>query len=282
AFADIAVDRTITQYNKEKAIQRDTDFNNEQTLYSTLLQGVGPNHQIPTSVDELKLDPKAADAWDQLAQQHPSELQKYLKQMAANARGDVAMTPQRLQNWQQLSGQAISDPQGFMAKTADVSSLDLPMAEKLRIVTMRGQIYKKQDASPQVSHAMGVVNRLNMLGPLGIDKASNPDALATFTGVLGDAMTQFQQTNGKPMSDDDIKTTAQQLLSPVGGGGFFHPFGGGQTPWFQSIDEVPNEISESIRQDFASRGINASDAQILQQYLAAQYNELFGKTKVKP
>ena len=278
-YHDRVTDGIITQYNKEKAIQRDTDFNNEQTIYSTLLQGVGPDHKIPTSVDELKLDPKAADAWDQLANQHPSELKKYLNQMATNAKGDVAMTPQRLQSWQQLSGQAINDPQGFMSKTSDVSSLDLPMKEKLAVINMRGQIYKKQDANPQVSHAMSVIGRLNMLGPLGINKTDNPEALATFTGVLADAMTQFQQANQKPMSDDDIKTTAQQLLSPVGGGGWLHPFGGGKTPWFQSIDEVPPEIEESIRQDFASKGITPDDSAILGAYLAAQYHDLFGKSK---
>jgi hypothetical protein len=282
AYHDIVEDRIITQYNKEKAIRADTDFNNEQSVYSALLSGVGPDHKIPTSVDELKLDPKAADAWDQLQASHPTELKKYLNQMASNAKGDVAMTTDRLQSWQNLSGMATNDPAGFMAKTADLSSLDLPLKEKLSVISMRNAIYKKQDANPQLGAALATINRLNMLAPLGLTKAENPEALATFTGVLGDAMTQFQQTNGKPMSMDEVKTTAQQLLNPVGGGGFFHPFGGGTTPWFESIDKVPDEIGDSIRQDFESRGVTPNDAQILQQYLAAQYQELFGKTKSRP
>jgi hypothetical protein len=66
-------------------------------------------------------------------------------------------------------------------------------------------------------------------------------------------------------------------LSPVSGAHFWSS----KQPWFESIDEVPNEISESIRQDFASKGIQADDRAILQQYLAAQYQELFAKKAPK-
>lgn len=271
-------DNIISQYNKEKSIRADTDNDNEQAVWGTLLNGVGPNHKIPTSVDELKLDPKAAEAWDQLQASHPSELKKYLNQMASNAKGDVAMTTDRLQSWQNLSGQAVNDPQGFMAKTADVSSLDLPMKEKLAVLSMRQAIYKKQDANPQVGAALATINRLNMLAPLGLTKAENPEGLATFTGVLSDAMTQYQQTNQKPMSADDIKTTAQQLLSPVGGRHFWNS----TQPWFESIDQVPEDAAESIREELQNRGTPVSDAAILSNYLAAQYQEIFGKTQSRP
>ena len=278
AYADIVEDRIVTQYNKEKQIRMDTDHDNEQTVWGTLLNGVGPDHKIPTSVDELKLDPKAADAWDQLSAAHPSELKQYLNQMASNAKGDVAMTTDRLQGWQNLSGMAVNDPQQFMAKTQDVSSLDLPMKEKLSVLSMRQAIYKKQDANPQVGAALATINRLNMLAPLGLTKAENPEGLATFTGVLTDAMTQFQQSHGKPMSDDDIKTTAQQLLSPVGGRHFWSS----QQPWFESIDEVPDEAAESIRKELQDRGTPVTDAAVLSNYLAAQYQEIFGKNQSRP
>lgn len=272
-YADIVEDKIITQFNKEKAIRADTDFNNEQTVQGALLSGVGPNKKIPTTVEELKLDPTASSAWDALESQHPTELKRFLNQMATNAKGDVAMTPERLNDWQKLSGQAVQDPEGFMKATQDLSAVDLPRAQKLEIIRMQDSIYKKQDAAPQVSHALGVIGRLGMLDAAGITKEQDPDSLHLFTGVLQDAMTQYQQTNGKPMSDEDIKTTSQQLLSTVPGKHWWS----GSSNWFRSIDEVPDEAKDAISKEFTARGIVPSEAAIMQTYLAQQYQEVYGK-----
>lgn len=274
-FPDIVEDKIITQYNKERSIQRDTDFQNDQTLAGALIGGVGKDKQLPTSVDQLKQDPQAAQAWDALQSSHPSELQKYLRQMASNAKGDVAMTPDRLNNWQTLNGQAVNDPEGFMKATQDLSTVDLPRAEKMQIIKMQQAIYKKQDANPQVGHALSLLNQTGVLTAAGLTKDQDPDSLHLFTGVLHDAMTQYNEQNGKPMDDQTIKDTAQQLLTSVSGQHFWNS----SKPWFQSVDSVPPEAAAAISDEFQKRNVMPSESAILQAYIAAQYQEIYGKTK---
>jgi len=280
-FKDAVVQRTIALHNQELAIRRDTDFNNQQAVASALVEGVGPQHKIPTTVDELRLDPKASAAWDDLSMNHPTELRSFLNQMAQNAKGDVAMTPERLNAWQKLYGEAIQDPQKFMTGTQDLSTLDLPRVQKMEIIRMRGAINKKQDAAPQMGHALTLLGHIGVLSAAGLTKEQDPDNLALFTGVLHNAMEQYQRDNGKSMDDETIKTTAGQLLSNVSAGrSFFHPFG--QTkPWFESLDSVPDEAAKAISAEFNARGIMPSEQAILQAYLAAQYQEIYGK-KVTP
>lgn len=274
-FADATEQRAIALHNQEVQIRRDTDFNNDQAISNALFAGVGPQKKLPTSPEELQLDPQAKAAWDQMQATHPSMMGKYLNIMAHNAKGDVAMTPERLQHWQTLSGEAVQDPDRFMADTKDLSQLDLPRAQVMEIIRMQSAIYKKADVSPQMGHALGIVGP--MLDALGVTKADNPDKRNLFTGILHDAMQQYQQDNKKPMPDDEIRATAQRLLNPVTGSGFFSHMFGRSTPWFESIDAVPEDAAAAIRQDYESRGIQPNDASILRDYLAAQYRELYGK-----
>lgn len=279
AYHDFVEDKIITQYNKERSIQRDTDFQNDQTLAGALVGGIGKDKQLPTSVDMLKQDPQAAQAWDALQSSHPSELQKYLRQMASNAKGDVAMTPERLNQWQTLNGQAVGDPEGFMKATQDLSTVDLPRAEKMQIIKMQQSIYRKQDAAPQVSHALSLLGQTGVLQSAGLTKDQDPDNLHLFTGVLQDAMTQYNQANGKSMDDQTIKDTAQQLLTSVPGAHFWN----GSKPWFQSVDSVPPEAAAAISEEFQKRNVMPSESAILQAYIAAQYQEIYGKApKAKP
>lgn len=273
-YQDIVEDKIITQYNKELALRRDTDFQNEQTIANTLLSGIGPDKKLPTTVEELRLDPNASQAWDALEAQHPTELKKFLNQMASNAKGDVAMTGDRLNEWQKLSGEAIADPEKFVSDTEDLSKLDLPRAQKLEVIRMRDAIHKKQDAAPQMGHALSIAGP--MLDSLGLTKASDPDKRNLFIGIMHDAMTVYSQQNGKPMNDQEIKDTAQRLLNPVASGGLWGMFGS-KTPWFESKNSVPPEIEDTIRQDFESRGITPDDNAILSAYIASQYNNLYGK-----
>ena len=274
-FADATESQAITKFQHEQAIRRDTDFNNDQAISSALFGGVGPQKKIPTTLEELQLDPNAKAAWDQMQATHPSMMRKYLDILAKNSKGDVAMTPERLNNWQTLYGESIRDQDEFMADTKDLSKLDLPRAQIMEIIRMQGEIYKKQDASPQITHAMSLTQ--SMLNPLGITAADNPKKRDLFVGVLHDVMEDYQQQNKKPMGDDDIRTAAQRLLNPVTNPGFFGHVFGKSSPWFESIDAVPNDAAEMIRQDYQSRGIQADDASILRDYLAAQFKDLYGK-----
>ena len=62
---------------------------------------------LPTTLDQLKADPKVDAAWNNL---EPSEQRRYLGVMAKLDKSDVAMTPERLKEYQRLKGEAQSDP----------------------------------------------------------------------------------------------------------------------------------------------------------------------------
>src|SRR5574337_696740 len=95
-FQDRMEQQVETLHNNDVRIRNETVFSNEQTLWGQIVNGVGPNNQIPTTVDELTADPKAKEAWDWMAQNEPSRLKGVMAQLGQNAKGEVAETPQRL------------------------------------------------------------------------------------------------------------------------------------------------------------------------------------------
>jgi hypothetical protein len=277
-FADANENAALTQYNKEKQIRTDTNNANTQTLWGALINGVGPQHEIPTTPDELKLDPTAAQAWDSLTHDDPKAVQQFLNQMAKNAKGDVALTPEREQNWQKLAGLSVNDPKAFMDQTADVSKLDLPLSMKKQIIAWQRDIYKKADADPQMSHAMTYLQRTGILPASGLTKDQDPDGLNQFTGILHDIMSDYQMRNDKPMPDDEIEATATRLLQRTSTGYFGTSIGQGPQ-WFKSIDTVPEHERNLIIQNPIWQGAQPSDEQILKIYLATQYNNVVNPPK---
>lgn len=273
-FAEASEDRAMSQFNKIQTQNRDELFRNKDTLVSSLVEGIGPEHKLPTTPDEFKLDPNLNQAWQALGQAKggPEIQQQIMRQLAANAKGDVALTPEREQKWQQLAGLSVNDPQAFMKQTEDISKVDLPLGMKKQIIAWQRDIYKKADANPEMAHAMTYLQHTGFLSNAGLTKDQDQDGLNQFTGILHDVMTNFQATNDRPMKDEEIKAAADRLTWRVNPG---HMFGIGQSPqWFKTIDTVPDEFRQRIISNPIWQGAIPPDDQILTMYLAMQYNDV--------
>lgn len=273
-FAEASEDRAMMQFNKIQTQNRDELFRNKDTLVSSLVEGIGPDHKLPTSPDEFKLDPNLNQAWQALGQAKggPEIQQQIMGQLSRNAKGDVALTPEREQNWQKLAGLSVNDPQAFMKQTEDISKVDLPLGMKKQIVAWQRDIYKKADANPEMAHAMTYLQHTGFLSNAGLTKDQDQDGLNQFTGILHDVMTNFQATNDRPMKDEEIKAAADRLTWRVNPG---HIFGFGQSPqWFKTIDTVPDEFRQRIIGNPIWQGAIPPDDQILTMYLAMQYNDV--------
>ncbi len=146
--ADATENYARSQFRKEEQDQIDTRQRDRDTVVEALITGMGPEKKLPTTVEDLQADPNIAAAWQQLGQTKggPEIQQQIMRQLSANAKGDVALTPERQKNYQNLAGLAINDPKAFMDQTQDISKVDLPMGMKKQIVAWQRDIYKKVDA----------------------------------------------------------------------------------------------------------------------------------------
>lgn len=276
-FDEDGTDRVVanieTLHNNDVRIRNDTVFNNDQTIWGTILNGVGPAGNIPTTPEEVKLNPQAAQAWDWLAQNEPTKLKPILNQLMQNARGDVAPTPERVARLNQLSGLSIRDPQEFMKQTEDLSKLDLPLTAKNRIIGWRRDIERKQISSPNVNHALDVLGpQLNdVFGPKPIQDRDNYDL---FTGAMRDIMRQFQEDNQRPMSDDEIETTGARLLRRVGAGWL-----SSGTPQFEVAPSSDWLAKARALPRWRELGVDPTDAMLREMYIYQQYQKHYGKNK---
>lgn len=253
-------------HNQQERIQKDDEFNNRQTIEGALVSG-NQSGQLPTTVEDLKaMDPKIEAAWNALL---PSDQRKYMKILAANAKGDTAWTDDKLRTYQQLKGQALNDPAGFLDQ--DVISADLPISARKELINLQGQIKKQAGADPRTTHALQVMApTLQAAGLTRQDK----DGFNQYTGALHDAIQQFQNDNKRPPKDDEILTIGSRLLQKQSSKwwGIFPS----QTEFFRM--DVPSDAAKIISQDpaWARMGITPSDEDIRRVWVRAQYQKLYG------
>src|SRR5215469_10857002 len=100
-FADAVRNRIESDFNRSKAIQRDFDFTNRNIVDSALVGGPNGNGKIPTTVEELRADPQVSAAYDALP---PARQRTYLRELAQNAKGDMAWNADSLRRYQELKG----------------------------------------------------------------------------------------------------------------------------------------------------------------------------------
>lgn len=270
-FGDYVTSHIEQLHNQQTAIQKNLEFDNRQTIEGALVTGM-QDGKIPTSVADLKTDPKVAAAWDGM---QSSDQRKYLNILAHNAKGDVAMTEPRLQTYSNLKGLAITNPDAFLH--SDVINADLPMAARKELVSMQAQVFKKQDVAPQTTRALGQLAPL--LQASGFDK-TDKDAYAEFSGALHDQLSQYQLDNKKSASDEDVQRIGAQLLQKHATPGLF--YGTNDVPTYQL--PVPDKDRQDILNNpyWQQNGITPDDGMIHRVYVRSQFQKLYGKPAAKP
>lgn len=262
---DYVQQRVETDHNQQVAIRRDDEFTNRQTIESSLMGG--KDGKLPSTLEELTADPKAADAWQRL---QPSVQRRYLGVLAKNAKGDHNWTDDTLKQYQQFKGQAQTDPADFV--DSDVIGTDLPNGAKRELINLQQKLKGQAEGDPRVARALGIL--APDMQAAGITK-TNKDDYYQFTGALSDQLQQFAEDNKRPPKVDEIKTIGARLMQSQTSKGWLW---NSSNPTFQV--PVPSEESQKIKQDPAWQklGITPSDGQIQRIYTRKLYQDLYGGT----
>ena len=268
-FGEYMTQNIEMQYNRERTIQRDNEFQNTQTVYKALVGG-GPDGKMPTTVDDLRKDDAVGTAYD--AMKSTDQL-KVMNILNRNAKGDVAMTEPRQARYQELVGMAVHSPDQFL--DTDVLNEDLPWASKKELIGMQTKVYQKADADPAVSRALGILS--DKLDAAGYTKTGDKEGLEQFTGALRGALEAFQETNKRPPKEEEVELMGTKLLQKSGGGWFT-----GGTEMFKV--PVPKEAADFIRNDpkWAQWGVEPTEQDIERLYARAQFDNFYSKKVAAP
>lgn len=267
-FPDYVRDRIEGDNNKQIQIKRDDNFQNRSTIETALMGQDGG--KLPSTVEELTADPKAADAWDHLVQNDPAAARRYMGVLSRNSKGDHNWTTNTLKQYQGFKGQAQNDPTDFI--DANVIESDLPNSAKRELINLQQKLKGSAQGDPRVQRAMGI------LGPdlqaAGISRADK-DQYNEFTGALADQLQQFATDNNRPPKVDEVKTIGARLLQGQTSKGWLW---NSQVPTFQV--PVPNDEADKIKADpsWQKLGITPTDQQVQRIYTRKMYQDLYGKS----
>lgn len=273
-FPDFVRDRVTADFNKDKAVKRDAEYTNRNTIAAALTGGVGG--KLPITVEELiASSPAVEQAWNGLDAIHQ---QPYLKALAANAKGDKGWTNDTLRQYQQMKGMSSADPVEFLA--SDVIGTNLPNSAKRELINLQQRLQSKSEGDPRVHKA------LQILGPsmqaAGITR-DRKDDYYQFVGGLQEALNTFQEQNKRAPKFEEVQAIGKQLMQEQ-----IDPekwtFGVMKrtTPLYQQ--SVPEAEEKVIKADpmWARIGVEPTEAQIKEIYIRKRYKELFGGSAKKP
>lgn len=252
-------------YNRQQAIRRNDQFEARQAVETALMGDA--QGKLPTTLDELKADPKAEAAWNTL---DASQQRKYLGVLANNSKEDKGWSEDRLRNYQKLKGMSQGDPAEFLGH--DVIAEDLPNSAKRELINLQVRLKANSEADPRVTKALGQL-QTDMFNA-GITKSQDKERYYQFVGALQDALTDFQGDSRRQPTQKDIQTIGSRLLQE-------------QTThkgWLWDSKSstfevpVPEGDAETIKSDpaWAQLGITPTDQMVQRVYARKLYQKLYG------
>jgi len=277
-FHDYTRQRISTGYNEIKRQRRETETENLNTVYDAIM-GNKSQGKVPTSVEELTLDPQVNEAFNNLEPPKQFAMLKRMENVAKAQQRESSETEGR-----KLRGMAINDPTGFLKE--DVLSNDkISYQEMKSLLSLQGQIRKNpEQRDPQVQRALSVSGLGPKLRAAGLTKADRPDDYNAFVGTLQDVIVQqMKDNNNKPPTMDEIKTIGNRLLQEFSEPGAI--WGNLWTNKYSIFNRsLPSKELDKIRTDYMDKHPKEpppDDESLQREYRLQLYESLF-KGKGKP
>ena len=263
-FRDQAVARTSV----DRRVQREQEFTDRNTVEAAL--GPAPDGKLPTSVDELPEEVRAA--WNNL----PEHLQtRYNKVFARNAKEDYAPNAANQAEYRawvgRLTDGMASEEDRKAAMDADFISMKLPMAQRQQLIGMQKKAFKSAAHNPKLEHAMSVLQ--TQLFNADVTRKSDEEGYFQFRGALHEILQQKLE-EGKYPDDKEIKEIGAGLLrqTVISKGWLW------DTKGEAFRVEVPEDSAEKIKSMFLdSKGREPTDAELQQIYAVHQFNQFYTK-----
>ena len=277
-FHDYTRQRISTGYNEIKRQRREAETENLNTVYDGIM-GNSSQGKVPTSVEELTMDPRINEAFNNLEPPKQFAMLKRMENVAnAQKRENSEIEGRRLR------GQAINDPTGFLKE--DVLSNDkISYGEMKSLLSLQDQIRKNPDQrDPQIQRALSVSALGPKLRAIGLTKADRPDDYNAFIGTLQDTIVEhMKENNNKPPTIDEIKTIGNRLLQEYSEPGAI--WGNLWTNKYSIYNKsLPAKELDKVRTDYMDKHPKEPppDDESLQREYRLQLYETIWKGKGKP
>lgn len=264
----------LQMHSQQDRIAKDVDFNNKQTIDGAMLDAYLSGKPVDTR--QVFADPKVNAAWEAL---NNSDRLKYAREISALASAPPRPTDEMKQQYNELKGLQVQDPEAFLK--VDVLGMNLPWSMQKEFIDDKASVYKGEQADPGTTRALDVL--APKLQAANLTKTGDNNGLVQFTGALRAEMKQFTLDNARPPKDDEVEVMGSRLLQNQATG-LKHTW-----PYDQAIGkplyqvDVPSTAADIIRKDpkWAAYGITPTDVDIQQIYVYNLYQQQFGKSNAK-
>jgi hypothetical protein len=277
-FHDYTRQRISSGYNELKRQRREAETENLNTVYDAIM-GNRSQGKVPTSVEELTMDPQVNEAFNNLEPPKQFAMLKRMENVANSQRRESSELEGR-----RLRGMAINSPAEFLKEDV-LSNEKISYAEMKSLLSLQGQIRKNPDQrDPQVQRALSVSSLGPKLRAAGLTKADRPDDYNAFIGTLQDVIVEhMKENNNKPPTIDELKTIGNRLLQEFSEPGAIW---GNLWPNKYSIfnHSLPSKELDKVRQDYMDKHPKEpppDDESLQREYRLQLYESLF-KGKGKP
>lgn len=263
------VDALKGLFNQKVYADKQFRWDNTQTVDAAIQNGV-------KDIQELRADPKIADAIDNLPKQDQLKLPARIN--AYNAARDRVANQESLTR---IAGLRNNDVESFLNLDPTDPSLRLNQSQQREVMTWQTQDKKRQNDDPRVMRAMTWLrgSRGPELAALGVFHRDNknPDDYDHMTGTLSSALDFWQQAHGKPPSYDDVvnKIGPQVIQSRAVPGSWW---GTNNEPFFKpdvNSQEYKNFVEKTTRDVVDAGGTAPTDQDIDRAYTRMQLLKLY-------
>jgi hypothetical protein len=277
-FHDYTRQRISTSYNEIRRQRKEAETENLNTVYDGIM-GNRSDGKIPTSIEELTMDPQVREAYDNLERPKQFQMLKRMENVAKAQQRETSEVEGR-----RLRGLAINSPTEFLKE--DVLSNDkVSYSEMKSLLSLQGQIRKNpSQKDPQIQRALSVSALGPKLRAIGLTKADRPDDYNAFIGSLQDVIVEhMKENNNKPPTIDEIKTIGNRLLQE-----YSEPGAIWGNLWSNKYSiynrSLPSKELDKVRQDYMDKHPKEPppDDESLQREYRLQLYESVWKGKGKP
>jgi len=270
-YADVTRQRTMADHYHQERMAKDVERQRQGTIDDWIY-----SDKPPRSVDELhNASPEVQQAWADLSSKDRA---KAMKEIATIAKGATRMDESGYRRLDELRGQAVTDPQGFLdQKIWDEDRLNMQAKMSLR------QLQRSTEKKAEDVHLRSALTDLKDLMDEQEITPKNPEQHNQFVGALQRTLEDFQNQNKRPPKYDEVIAMGTRLMRDNARHfmGYQVPLTA-DTPLFQQ--EMPEADIEKVRQHYKDQGMSVpSDAEINREYVRQRYQELYGpKAKKEP
>ena len=244
---------TLTSRISQNASVQMKDFRSQvqaqrNTLDDTLFK-VGQNGRPPTSVEEATaINPNFQQTWNDAALVNPGLTKHIQDTFRYNARLDVPLTKERYDRWDQLRGEALTEPDKFSQESLE--NADLPRAQYSQLHEMQLKAQKQQLDTTKLNGALRTLGNAGLVPQSSQTDEAKKGLHQQFVGALQQKLDDFVQEKKRYPNENELMTIGSTLNNEISGSWFPNK---NETFWDRPAYNVPSRRANSIIEEFKQR-----------------------------